>query len=301
MLESRHIRTFLKVVQAGSYSAAAQELGYTQPAITQQMKALERAVGMPLFIRVGRGLRLTEAGTELARHAESIVDDLTTAHRRLRALAKLEAGTVRLCSFPSASATLVPTMVARLLADHPGVRVELHEAEPPESLHRLERGESDIALTFDYRDLETEVSAELVKIPLLDDLLTVVLPTGHPLSRPHVVRLTDLTDERWIAGCPRCRANLLHMCAEEGFVPDIVFTTDDNLAVQGLVAAGVGVAMMPELVLSVLRHPKVTARMVSCRPTRQISAYVLSDHERVPAIGLAIRELKAAATARVGC
>ncbi|MBF6331989.1 LysR family transcriptional regulator [Nocardia transvalensis] len=301
MLESRHIKTFLEVVRSGSYSAAARSLGYTQPAITQQMKALEREVGMPLFTRMGRGLQLTEAGTALARHAEIIVSDLAAAHNQLRALAKLESGLVRLCAFPSANATFVPRAAANLLADHPGIRVELQEAEPPESLWRLNRGECDIALAFTYQESHAEPSAEVVRIALMEDLLTVLLPAGHPLARHHSVRLGDLAEERWIAGCPRCRANLLHLCAEENFVPDIVFTTDDNLAVQSLVAAGVGVALMPALVLSFLCHPEVTGRVLAGRPTRRVSAFVLADHRRVPAVGLVLDELETAAAARIGC
>jgi len=301
MLESRHMRTFQEVVREGSYSGAARALGYTQPAITQQMKALERAVGMPLFTKAGRGLQLTEAGTVLARHAEVIVGDLAAAQQQLRALAKLETGLVRICAFPSANATLVPTAMASLLASHPGVRVELQEAEPPESVQRLVRGESDIALSFTYPGPQAELPDELFEVPLMEDLLTVLLPTGHPLVRHHAVRLEDLANERWIAGCPRCRANLLHLCAEEGYVPDIVFSTDDNLAVQSLVAAGVGIALMPALVLSFLCHSKVTGRVVARQPTRKVSAYVLKDHQRIPAVELVLGELKAAAAARVGC
>ncbi|MER5641947.1 LysR substrate-binding domain-containing protein [Kitasatospora sp. NPDC002227] len=308
MFDSRHIKTFHEVVSAGSYSAAARALGYTQPAVTQQMKALERSAGVPLFTRAGRGLRLTEAGEALARHAEVILGSLSAAQQQLGALARLRAGRVRICAFPSANATLIPEATARLLADHPGVRVELMEAEPPESVHRLLRGECDIALAFTYPGSPgAAVSGaengpeELVEIPLLEDQLTVLLPVGHPYARRHAVRLSDLTEERWIAGCPRCRANLLQVCAEEGFAPDVVFTTDDNLAVQSLVAAGVGVALMPALVLSFLSHRKVTGRLVEPHLRRRVCAYVLREHLRVPATALVLDELRAVAAARQGC
>ena len=122
------------------YSAAARALGYTQPAITQQMKALERDVGTPLFIRVGRGMRLTEAGEALSRHAAVILDSMSAAQQQMSALTRLRAGRVRVCAFPSANATLIPEAMARLAAAHPGVRVDLLESEPPESLHRLVAG-----------------------------------------------------------------------------------------------------------------------------------------------------------------
>ncbi|MGO4754119.1 LysR family transcriptional regulator, partial [Streptomyces sp. 2MCAF27] len=129
MFDSRHIKTFHEVVRVGSYSAAARSLGYTQPAITQQMKALEREVGSPLFVRVGRGMRLTEAGETLARHADVILDSISAARQQLNAITRLRAGHVRLCGFPSANATLIPEAMARLAAAHPGVRVELLEGE----------------------------------------------------------------------------------------------------------------------------------------------------------------------------
>ncbi|MEW1912458.1 LysR substrate-binding domain-containing protein [Kitasatospora sp. NPDC085895] len=301
MFDSRHIRTFHQVVVSGSYSAAARTLGYTQPAITQQMKALERSVGVPLFTRAGRGLRLTEAGEALARHAETILDSLASAQQQLGALARLRAGKVRVCAFPSANATLIPETMARLLADHPGIRVELLEAEPPDSVERLLRGECDIALAFQYPGLPVEVPPEVVETPLLEDQLTVLLPVGHALARRSAVRLADLAEERWIAGCPRCRANLLQICAEQGWTPDIVFTTDDNLAVQSLVAAGVGIALMPALVLSFLCHAKVTGRLVEPHHRRRVLAYALREHLRMPATALVLDELRRAAAARAGC
>ncbi|MGW7354502.1 LysR family transcriptional regulator [Streptomyces sp. Z26] len=301
MFDSRHIRTFDEVVRAGSYSAAARALGYTQPAITQQMKALERAVGTPLFIRVGRRMRLTEAGEALSRHAGVILDSIATAQQQMAALTGLRAGRVRMCAFPSAGATLVPEALARLAVEHPGVRVELQESEPPESLARVVRGECDITLAFTYPGLREQVPPELVEIPLLEDQLTVLLPAGHPMAWRRAVRLEELAHERWIAGCLRCRSNFLHECAELGFAPDIVFTTDDNLVVQSLVAEGLGIAMMPGLVLSFLVHEKVTGRPLDPASRRQVSAYVLREHLEIPATALVLDGLKAVAANRVGC
>ncbi|MBB5935249.1 LysR family transcriptional regulator [Streptomyces zagrosensis] len=301
MFDSRHIKTFREVVQAGSYSGAARSLGYTQPAITQQMKALERDVGTPLFTRVGRRMRLTEAGEALARHADVILDSIADAQQQMDAITRLRSGRVRVCAFPSASATLIPEAMARLAAGHPGIRMELLEGEPPDSLRRLVRGECDITLAFTYPGLDEEVPDEVVEVRLFEDQLIVLLPTGHPLARRRAVKLADLADEHWIAGCLRCRANFLHECAEQGFAPDIAFTTDDNLVVQSLVAAGVGVAMMPALVLSFLCHQKVTGRALDPASRRQVSAYVLREHLRIPATALVLDELRTAAERRVGC
>lgn len=301
MFDSRHIRTFHEVVRAGSYSAAARTLGYTQPAITQQMKALERSVGTPLFVRVGRQMRLTEAGEALERHAGVILDRIAAAQQQMSAITGLRAGRVRMCAFPSAGATLVPEALARLSAEHPGVRVELQEAEPPDSMRRVADGECDITLAFTYPGLREQVPDELVEIPLMEDQLTVLLPSGHRMARRRAVRLSELADERWIAGCLRCRANFLHECAELGFSPDVAFTTDDILVVQSLVAEGLGIAMMPGLVLSFLVHRKVTGRALDPASRRQVSAYVLREHLDIPTTALVLDELRTAAANRVGC
>ncbi|MFH8224524.1 MULTISPECIES: LysR family transcriptional regulator [unclassified Streptomyces] len=301
MFDSRHIRTFHAVVTAGTYSGAAAVLGYTQPAVTQQMKALERTVGSPLFVRVGRRMRLTEAGETLARHAEGILGSLSVAEEQVTAITRLRSGRVRVCAFPSANATVVPEALARLAADHPGIRVQLLEDEPPDSLERLARGACDITLAFTYPGLRESVPDEVVEIPLLEDQLTVLMPIGHPLARRRAVRLADLAEERWIAGCPRCRTNFLHECAELGFAPDIAYTTDDGLVVQSLVAEGLGVAMMPGLVLSFLRLDRVAGRSLEPAVRRRISAYVLREHLRIPATALVVDTIKEAAQRRVGC
>lgn len=289
------------MVAAGSYSAAARALGYTQPAVTQQMKALARAVGTPLFTRVGRNMRLTEAGESLARHAESILGSLSAAEAQMKAYTRLRTGRVRVCGFPSANATLVPEALSGLAKEHPGIQVELLEGEPPASLRRLQSGECDITLAFTYPGLHEEIPEGVTEVRLLEDQLTVLLPTGHPLARRRAVHLADLAEERWIAGCPRCRANLLHECAELGFVPDIRFATDDNLVVQSLVAQGLGVAMTPALVLPSLSLTRVCGRVLDPPARRHISAYVHHDHLRIPATAVVLEHLRRVASNRVGC
>nr|WP_157169013.1 LysR family transcriptional regulator [Streptomyces typhae] len=301
VFDSRHIRSFHEVVRTGSYSAAARSLGYTQPAITQQMKALERSVGTVLFTRVGRRMRLTEAGEALSRHAGVILGNIDAAQQQMNAITRLRTGRVRLCAFPSATATLIPEALARLARAHRGIRVELQEYEPPESLQRLVHGDADVTLAFTYPGLREEVPDEVVEVPLMEDQLTVLMPTRHPMARRRSVRLAHLSEERWIAGCLRCRANFLHECAEQGFAPDIAFTTDDNLVIQSLVSEGLGIAMMPGLVLNFLCHRSVTGRPLDPASRRQVSAYVLREHLRIPATALVLDELKAVATNRVGC
>ncbi|WP_328634345.1 LysR family transcriptional regulator [Streptomyces sp. NBC_00356] len=301
MFDSRHIQTFAEVVRTGSYAATARDLGYTQPAISQQMKALERAAGTPLFVRAGRGLRLTDAGQVLARHATGILSTIATAHGQLKAITRLESGRVRVCAFPAANATLLPATVARVAASHPGIRVELLEEEPPDSLRALREGRCDLALAFsaghggDAAEADGDSDEGLVEMPLLDDPLMVLLPADHALAGSSRAELGELEQERWIAGCRHCRGHFVAACAEAGFAPDIAFATDDNLAVQELVAAGAGIALVPGMTLPLLRHTGLVARPLAPAVGRRVSAFVLEGHETAPVTALLLRTLSEAA------
>lgn len=283
MLDSHQIMMFHEVVRSGSYSAAARALGYTQPAVSQQMRTLERSVGTPLFTRVGRKLELTEAGELLARHAVGILDNLESARQQVAAIKQLATGRVRVCTFPSASATIVAAAMRHLNRTSPGLRVQLLEAEPPDSLTMLQEGQCDITLAFSYGDTSEVDRDGLSRTPLLDDEMVAVLPASHPLARRRTLALSDLAEETWIAGCPRCRTAFSEACEAADFTPDIAFTTDDNLAMQSLVVAGTGVAVMPALVLSFLRHPQLVARPLRPAEHRAVAAYTLPDYLRVPA------------------
>lgn len=278
----------------GSFSAAARELGCTQPAVSQQMKALETSAGTPLLIRAGREMRLTQAGEALVRHAAGILAGLTAAEEEVAAIAGLRAGRVRLVSFSSGSSTLVPTALAALRAAHPGTRVSLVEAEPPRSEEMLREGDCDVALAFRYGPGGTEWE-DLVVRPLLSDRLVGLVPEGHRLADSGSLSIAELADEPWIAGCPRCRRQLVAVCEESGFTPRIDFATDDYPAVVGLVGAGLGVAVLPELALeSVL--PK-GARTVAVEPAvhREIVALTLPDLAQVPTVAATLDRLALAA------
>lgn len=282
----------------GSFSAAARELGCTQPAVSQQMKALEQSAGTPLLIRTGREMRLTQAGEALVRHAAGILAGLTAAEEEVAAIAGLRAGRVRLVSFPSGSSTLVPTALAAMREDHPGTRVSLVEAEPPRSVEMLREGDCDVALAFRYSGAAGGGPAEwadLVVRPLLTDRLIGLVPEGHRLAGAERVGMAELADEPWIAGCPRCRRHLVEVCESAGFTPRIDFATDDYPAVVGLVGAGLGVAVLPELAVESVRTK--AARTVTVEPAveREVVALTLPDLARVPAVAAMLDKLEKAA------
>ncbi|MYT40406.1 LysR family transcriptional regulator [Streptomyces sp. SID8356] len=294
MIEARHLRVLRAVATTGSFSAAARELGCTQPAVSQQMKALESSAGTTLLIRTGREMRLTQAGEALVRHASGILAGLTAAEEEVAAIAGLRAGRVRLVSFPSGSSTLVPGALAALRAEHPGTRVSLVEAEPPRSVDLLRDGDCDIALAFRYGASGGEWDDMVVR-PLLTDRLIGLVPEGHRLAEAAEVSIGELADESWIAGCPRCRRQLVEVCEASGFTPRIDFATDDYPAVMGLVGAGLGVAVLPELAVESVR-PK-GARTVPVAPAieREIVALTLPDLARVPAVAATLDQLSLAA------
>ncbi|MFJ1745621.1 LysR family transcriptional regulator [Streptomyces sp. NPDC088116] len=294
MIEARHLRVLRTVAATGSFSAAARELGCTQPAVSQQMKALESSAGTPLIVRTGREMRLTQAGEVLVRHATGILAGLTAAEEEIAAIAGLRAGRVRLVSFPSGSSTLVPTALAALRAAHPGTRVSLVEAEPPSSAQMLRDGDCDVALAFRYGGSAAEWD-DLIVRPLLVDRLVGLVPEDHRLAEAGTVAIGDLAAEPWIAGCPRCRKQLVDACEEAGFTPRIDFATDDYPAVIGLVAAGLGVAVLPELAMESVRSEGVRALTVEPSVQREIVALTLPDLAQVPTVAATLDQLVLAA------
>ncbi|MFD7029712.1 LysR family transcriptional regulator [Streptomyces sp. NPDC059917] len=300
MIEARHLRVLRAVAGTGSFSAAARELGCTQPAVSQQMKALEQSAGTPLLVRAGREMRLTQAGEALVRHAAGILAGLTAAEEEVAAIAGLRAGRVRLVSFPSGSSTLVPTALAAMRAEHPGTRISLVEAEPPRSVEMLREGDCDVALAFRYAGAGPDGTAaewdDLVVRPLLTDRLVGLVPERHRLAGAARVGMAELAEEPWIAGCPRCRRHLVDVCEAAGFTPRIDFATDDYPAVVGLVGAGLGVAVLPELAVESVRAKGVAALVLEPAVEREVVALTLADLARVPAVAATLDQLERAAT-----
>jgi len=254
MLDVTRLRVLVAVARLGSVTAAARELKYAQPSVSHHLARLEAETGSQLTQRVGRGIRLTDAGRMLAERAEEILARLDAAEAELASYVGLRAGRVRLAAFPSALATLVPAAAASLLAEHPGIELRFTEAEPPEATALLRAGEVDVALLFCYDDVTVHEDHGLRRVPVLHEPLYVVTRKGTRGRTP-----ADYAQQRWIAGCERCRAHLLRTCDRAGFTPDVTITTDDYVAVQAFVAAGLGVTILPALALAAHRHPGVRA------------------------------------------
>ena len=291
-MDLRRLLVFRAVGHAGSISAAARALGWTQPAVSQQLRTLEREAGCPLVLRGPGGVLLTEAGRVLLARAEAISSQLHMAEEELAALSKLRRGNVRLAAFPSASATLVPGAVARLERRSPDIDVALTEAEPPEALDLLRAGAVDLALVFGYRVPPVPDEQHLRWVPLAEEPVRLVLPPHHRLATGRQVRLADLASDNWVAGCVRCREHLVTTCAEAGFEPSIRHTMDDYVVVQNLVAAGLGVALLPRSAVEAYRHADVVLRSSEEFGTRLVGLVHRDGADRVPATAALIRELR---------
>ncbi|MER5930968.1 LysR family transcriptional regulator [Streptomyces sp. NPDC002054] len=251
MLDVTRLRVLAAVAKHGSVTAAARALSYAQPSVSHHLARLEAETGSKLVQRAGRGIRLTDAGRMLAERAEEILGRLDAAEAELAAHTGLRAGRVRLAAFPSALGTFVPRAAAAFTAAHPDVELRFTEAEPPDAAQLLRSGEVDVALLFSYPDT-SPTDDGLRRTPLLTESIYLVTPAGLPGDT-----LADHAERRWITGCERCRRHLVRSCATAGFTPDIAFTTDDYVAVQALVAAGLGVTTLPALALAAQHNPSV--------------------------------------------
>lgn len=251
MLNVQRLRVLREVVAQGSFSEAASVLNYTQSAVSQAIATLESEAGVPLLERDRRGVRPTSAGERLDEHAGRILAQLDAAEAELGAIAGTRGGELRMASFPTAGATLMPLAIASFRSAHPEVALSLVEGEPEELIPRLRDGEFDLGLIFEFEGMG-ELGPGLRGAPLFEDPMMLALPKGHGLARRERITLEDLSEEAWVqtSEASACARHVVRSCRGAGFEPRVSFESDDYLTVQGLVAAGVGVALIPQLALS---------------------------------------------------
>jgi DNA-binding transcriptional LysR family regulator len=300
MLNVGRLRVLREVAQRGSFSAAAEALSYTQSAVSQQIAALEAETGMALLERLPRGVRLTGAGRTLVERTEGILAQLGAAEEELAALAGLRGGQLRMASFPTAGATLMPVAIAAFRDSYPEVELTLAEGEPEEIAPRLRAGEFDLALLFEFEEAEEN----LKRVELLEDPMHLALPRGHRLAGKRTLSLGELRGEAWVqtSRSSPCARHVVRSCHAAGFEPNVAFESDDYQTVQGLVAAGVGVALIPELALAVVREDIVVRALSPSPPVRSVIAAlpgrVGAKARMIPAASAMLRILEEAAATR---
>jgi len=290
MFDLDQLRLLQTVGRTGSYSAAGRQLGYTQPAVTYQMRNLERQVGAPIAVRVGRTMRLTPAGEALLGHAERIGALVRAAQQDMAALVGQQAGIVRLAAFPSSCATLVPQAIVAMSRLFPAVDVRLTQAEPPEARDLVRRGEVDLALCYHYaesafqRPEPPSTSNPLERIHVLTEEVRLILPVDHPAACQSLIGIEQLAHDSFIIASAQFQDMLRRAASEAGFAPRITMVADDYVAMQALVGHGLGIALIPSLALTAHRNERVIPRTLRGWPRRHVGIEVWPDVLRVQAV-----------------
>lgn len=275
MLNLVHLKVLAAVARHGSVTDAARMLHYSQPSVSHHLARLEAATGVKLVQRIGRGIRLTPEGQLLANRAAEIVGRVDAATNELAAQVGLQAGRVRLAANASALSTIVPTAAARLAQSYPGIELSLIDRHPVEALQMLRHGEIDVALVFRHADAPVDDEGFRL-LHIGDDAIYLIS------QRPDD-RLANHRHSAWIGGCDRCQAELTAVCRREGFTPHIASLSDDMVVVQSLVAAGIGIGILPGLALQAHHRPDIHAtELPSFR--RQIYAATYGDPPDPPAV-----------------
>ncbi len=282
MLDLKRLRVLREVAECGSFSAAAESLFVSQSAISQGIAALEAEVGTPLLLRLRSGPVLTDAGALLVGHADAAIARLEQAERELDELSGMRAGELRIVSFPSASATIL-TRASRIFQERfPEVHLTLDEAEPEDAVPALRRGGADIAIVFDFAIDPIGPDRDLCLTPLLEEDMHLALPLTHPMAGRTSVRLEELADDAWLCGNSEssCRRQTIGTCEQAGFRPNISYRSSDYTAMQALIAAGMGVTLLPDLALF-LRNPGIAVVEVEPEPpVRRVWAGTLQAGSR---------------------
>lgn len=246
----QQLRLLREVATRGTIAAAASAVGYTPSAVSQQLAGLERAVGVAVLERVGRNVRLTDAGRELVDHADQLLTGVEAAQVALERLQGEARGELKVSVYESVGSTLLAPLLSLLAARHPHLRLrtQFMDHNPEEAIDRLAMGDLDIAFATDYPDAPEEPRAGIVRELLLDDRFALVVAEDDPLIGP-TVSLGQVADRPFIASSPAvsCGRYVVTACRQQGFEPDIVHELDDYPTALRLVAAGIGVAVIPSL------------------------------------------------------
>jgi molybdate transport repressor ModE-like protein len=297
MLDVRRLRVLCEVARYGSFSAAATNLGYTQPAVSRQIATLESEVGTTLVRRVPQGAVLTDAGQLLVQRGEAIIARLADAEAELKTLAGLEGGRLRLGSFASAATSIVPLAVAIFRQRYPAIELELAMADVIDSIPLIRAGELDLALS-NYPASEPAVQHEQASsvdlVHLFDDPMYVAMPLSHPLTDAPNLSLNAFSEDSWMLAtartCPDARL-FLRACHNAGFEPRIAFQYDDYAAILGFVAAGVGLALIPDMVARGVRRDVIIRTLEPPPPARPILAALPAGY-RSPAAAAMLTVLR---------
>ncbi|MGH4029146.1 LysR family transcriptional regulator [Actinomycetota bacterium Odt1-20B] len=284
MIDVQRLRVLRTVAEHGSFNRAAQALHLTPSAVSQHIAALERSLGARVMARSTRGVTLTAAGRIMVGAAESVAAELAHAKQRVDGL-----GTGRtsltVATFTSGGRLLLPGALARLVAAHPDTVVHVRESEPEESLPLVRQGAVDVALAYHFDGPlpgGPGSTSSLTWTALRDDPLHVVLPEAHPLAGRAALDITELAAEPWVLGCLKTEAFLRRYAERAGFAPDVRGSTTDYFFARSLVAAGMGISLIPTIALAPALPGLRTVPITPPTPTRHIGAASIRDRDHAP-------------------
>jgi DNA-binding transcriptional LysR family regulator len=287
MPELKQLRVLRAVRKTGTFSSAAEELNYTQPAVSKIIASLEREIGAVLVDRETRPIRLTDAGEALARHADEVFERLLTAEAEVQAIAQLDSGTLSAGTFSSAGAAFFVDALREVRAQHPGIQVSITEGMPSALVDKLRGGDLDLAIVFDFPQAGEDRGEGLEVHHLLDDSFDVVLPATHSLVSSKQVAYADLAEEDWVLpdfGPDSPTMKLIGRgCAAAGFEPRIRFRVNDCDMTLAMVGAGEGISLLPRLMLPRDHGGIRTVRLAPEAPIRRIIAVRLPSRYLTPA------------------
>jgi DNA-binding transcriptional LysR family regulator len=306
MLELRRLRLLRELHERGTVAAVADALQFTPSAVSQQLAMLERAAGVRLLERAGRGVRLTDAALVLVGHAEALLERAAIAEADLAAAAGTVAGRVRIAGFESVALKLALPAMQALARDAPGLRCELVELEPEEALPKLALGDIDLVLGDEWQHQPRTLPAAVERHELMSDRVRIILPTRHPAARRHrdALPLAELAGDAWTTGHADLGWDEMtrRTCQElGGFDPDVRHRTNDATISLAIVARGLAVGMLPDLPLPA-RLPGITLRDIAdAHVSRAIFAATRATDRARPstqAVLAAVRDAVAALDAR---
>ena len=293
-----HLRVLHELRERGTITAAASTLHLTPSAVSQQLRTLSRALGVPLTERSGRLVRLTPQAALVLKHAESIGAQLERVQAELAAFEEGQAGTVTIASFASAIQPLLVPALHRLAKERPQLEVAIHELEPPIAFASLDSGTIDILVTVDYVEGPTHSDPRYHRTDLIRDPLVAVLPLEHPRAGARgKVNVRDLAREQWVLGTPGhpCVDVTIAAQSTAGFTATVAHRANDWAAAAALVATGHGVALIPELAIRNIRASGLAIRPITPPIARNIYAAVRTGSERAPHISAALAALRSEA------
>lgn len=297
MIDLAALTSLAAVERHGSVVAAADALGYTPSAVSQQIKRLHRSVGVELLERVGRGVILTEAGRRLVDEGGAVIAELERIQSDLHAQTAVVRGRLRLAAFSTAVRGLLAPALRSLQDEHPDLRVTLVEREPWEAIDLVAAGDADAGLVHSWGDVPLEIPEHVRAVVIGHDVADVLLPAGHPLAGRAHLTPDDLLDARWIA-TPEgtiCRSWLVRMYVGTGRAPQIAHESMEFAGHVALVAADLGVALVPQLGRGPLPESVRAVPVTDPVPTREISLVHRRGMSRSPALAALLDQVHSAA------